>query len=69
METKRAQSKDEWLVGLYGNARAYVKMRRGHRRPWPKTVHIHFKPGDVSSVGTQLGLRGGGEVRSTAEAG
>lgn len=39
---------------LYGDSRAYIKMRRGHRRKWPKTFTIHIKPADKPTIGTRL---------------
>ncbi|MGY3689980.1 hypothetical protein ACVIGA_000060 [Bradyrhizobium sp. USDA 3240] len=41
---------------LYGDARAYLNMRRGHRRKWPKTFTILVKSADNPTVGTRLEL-------------
>ncbi|MGY8633827.1 hypothetical protein RAD15_15225 [Bradyrhizobium sp. 14AA] len=41
---------------LYGNSRAHFKMRRGHRRRWPKSFAIYVKPSDKPTIGTRLEL-------------
>src|ERR1700693_5445244 len=34
------------ISGLYGDARAYLRMRRGHRRKWPSGFTVHVKPSE-----------------------
>jgi hypothetical protein len=42
---------------LYGDSRAFLGMRRGHRRKWPKTFKVHVQPSEPLSIGMGLRLK------------
>jgi hypothetical protein len=42
------------IASLYGDSRAYLGMRRGHHRKWPKTFSVHVKSSDSTTIGNAI---------------